>query len=556
MVIIKERITKALIIQDHGDLNMPFDLDTNAFPARTPQQASPLGGVLSDAIAKRLHIAETEKAENEAKYAERNALNKALHEELINKYYGPNIESEIGLRGAQTGLTNEQKKYYGKNIESEMALRGAQGRNLGSEAAIRERELKYPGSSQTGVIGDITRRFLLENELRKQQGLPPITYDDFVNKNQPDKGNQPQAENPNQQTMQKLSNNESTSSNQIMPQAATPTSDNPFRDGLLKHIQNERNPNFIANNPDLLRLKQETSAPQPMAPAITAENAKTPLTARIEQKLQSNKAGFNPLNLMDQYLNAEINYKNNAMGRGGVSMQTQAMLQRQVQMDNTNFTPEQAFEAAGKLVQGETTLDDGTPINASGLTLASASKAALQSTTSALATQQVKANQAEAELEVLNNYAQEGLKPYGNTGLFNMNTDQVMDTFKTDEKSQIQLGRFVASQALQYEAAQNRIKLANGQPGVTSTEELMKMSGQTVNAKYPNLSYVARQEAARFMDEALKKGLEARKKVGISINKANTIPKDVKDSLNTQSKPTHQMSDAELLEEAKQNGWA
>ncbi len=76
---------------------------------------------------------------------------------LYNEYYGPNIESQIGLRGAQAenlgsltqsqNITNSElrqrlheqllesklyNKYYGLDIESQMGLRGAQAENLGS----------------------------------------------------------------------------------------------------------------------------------------------------------------------------------------------------------------------------------------------------------------------------------------------------------------------------------------------------------------------------------------------------------------------------------------
>lgn len=46
-----------------------FNFDPNEFPVRTPEQASPFGGVLGNAIAKRLARAKAEEAENQAPYA-------------------------------------------------------------------------------------------------------------------------------------------------------------------------------------------------------------------------------------------------------------------------------------------------------------------------------------------------------------------------------------------------------------------------------------------------------------------------------------------------------
>jgi len=231
---------------------------------------------------------------------------------------------------------------------------------------------------------------------------------------------------------------------------------------------------------------------------------------------------FTPEDYQSQFESRKAldDYRKMGGGRAGVTSQQQLFLQQQLMKDNPNFTPEQAFEAAGNLVNGDNKLNDGTPFNVSGLTKLSADKAVMQGTTSSLVTQAVKSNQADAELKVLDEYAQRGLAPYGDT-ILGMNPDQVIDTFKTDDKSQKKLGRFVASQALQYEAAQNRIRLANGQPGVTSTEELMKMSGQLINSKYPRLSYNARQEAARYMDEALEKGLQARNRIGLHPSSVN-----------------------------------
>ena len=83
---------------------------SNLYAMPTLQQGSALGGVLSDAIAKRLAMAKAEQEEVASKYAERNALSNALKAELENKHkqqenewYVPNIKSEIGYRNAGAG---------------------------------------------------------------------------------------------------------------------------------------------------------------------------------------------------------------------------------------------------------------------------------------------------------------------------------------------------------------------------------------------------------------------------------------------------------------------
>lgn len=217
----------------------------------------------------------------------------------------------------------------------------------------------------------------------------------------------------------------------------------------------------------------------------------------------------------------------NAGGAGmGVGQKELKGFENQLSVDHPEWTSEEINQATNAYLTGDDTLPDGTQLPPLGGKAAALSdQIAKRRTTSPLVTQGVKANQAEAELSVLSDYANKGLAPYGTT-YFNKSPDQVLDTFKSDPASQKRLGKFIASQALQFEIAQNRIKLANGQPGVTSTQELMNLSRQTINAKYPRLSAEAREEATRYMDEALKKGLKARQSVKLGASSANGSKKE------------------------------
>lgn len=213
---------------------------------------------------------------------------------------------------------------------------------------------------------------------------------------------------------------------------------------------------------------------------------------------------------------AQASYYKMGGGRGGVGSKDQALYQQSVAELNPDLTPEQQTEAANAYLNGDETLIDGTPLRPmTPLVRMNADRAVRSTTTAGLITQQGRANQAEAEIQVLGKYAAEPMKKYGQTyGKYS--PEQIFDTLKNDAKSQRDLGRLVAAQALQYEIAQNRIKLAGGQPGVTSTQELMELSGQKLNTVWPKMSPEARIEAGRYLDEALKKGNEARKKVGFS----------------------------------------
>jgi len=394
-------------------------------------------------------------AEQEAKnpYVGQQSAADLLNQQNINKWYGPKAESEIGLQGANAGLANQQSKWYGPKSQAEIGLQN-------SNAALNRQEYDNPGLRGT--------------EFTKEQAIL-----DMIAKTHPEL-----VENAHK----------AVSGNDTQP--------------------DQNNQQLAVGQPDSQNMNTPQQPMQGQAPNETQQQNAPPV-----------KPGYNQMEALKQHILARIDeqkanaaYKNSGLGgRGGVNLQQQKQLQADLKRDNPNLTDDQVFEAAGNLLQGKETLDDGTPFKVSGMTQNNASKVALQGTTSALATQSGRANQAEAELGVLNDYAQKGLEPYGDTFL-GMSPKQIADTFKKDTTSQLQLGKFVASQALQYEAAQNRIRLANGQPGVSSTKDLMRLSGQTVDAKYPKLSYTARKEAARFLDEALRKGLEARNKMGLNIN--------------------------------------
>lgn len=207
------------------------------------------------------------------------------------------------------------------------------------------------------------------------------------------------------------------------------------------------------------------------------------------------------------------------VGAGG---KEELLFQNLVSRDNPNLTPEQVYEASNALRQGKETLTDGTKINPlSPAAQGSLNRLTKYGTTAPLITGNIQGAQAESEIDALAKYAQEGLKPYGTTYV-GMNPNQILDTFKNDAKSQKRLGEFIASQQLQYEIAQNQIRLANGKPGINATQELMDLGMQHIAGSYPRLTQQARQAAQNYFIEGLKKGFEARKKVNLGASNASS----------------------------------
>lgn len=111
-------------------------------------QKSPINDMISNALSGYTGM-------TQARYL-KPTLEEALQKaKLYNQYYGPNIESQMALRkaqtgeaGARTGLLGEQMKYYGPNIMSQMALRKAQEGEVGA---------------RTGLLGEQTKRTNIEN---------------------------------------------------------------------------------------------------------------------------------------------------------------------------------------------------------------------------------------------------------------------------------------------------------------------------------------------------------------------------------------------------------
>jgi hypothetical protein len=279
----------------------------------------------------------------------------------------------------------------------------------------------------------------------------------------------------------------------------------------------------------------------------------------IQSEMGFRNAQTSKLNMMTPLEAQELKLKNqfypdltkaqmnmyNMGGRGGIGTggREELMFQSFVSKDNPQLgnDPAKIYEASNVLRQGGNKLSDGTPINPlSPAAQSSLDRVMKSGTTTGALTPLLNAVGAEKEIDVLSDYAQKGLKPYGTT-ILNMNPDQIMDSFKSDAKSQLKLGKFIAAQQLQFEIAQNQTRIAMGQPGITNTQELMHRSQQSIDAKFPRLSYAARQEANRYFIDALKEGLKARQKAGISPSKA-LMPNS-----SSESQDVSQMSDEELM---------
>lgn len=228
--------------------------------------------------------------------------------------------------------------------------------------------------------------------------------------------------------------------------------------------------------------------------------------------------------------NARAHYYANGGGSGGVGSKDAANFESGVGRDNPHLTPEQLQEAVTVTAKGGNQLSDGTKLNPMSFGTEQALNRAIRSgTTAGQINQSNLANQADAELDVFSNLASKWGAPYSDTVL-GKSPQQILDTFKKDDKSQTQLGELIASNALQYEISQIRNRISGGHNGITSTKMLMDEAKQHINTMFPRMSAKTKQVANDRLNEAVKSALEARNKLGVGA--ANTYRNQYVNSLN------------------------
>ena len=297
----------------------------------------------------------------------------------------------------------------------------------------------------------------------------------------------------------------------------------PLKQAQTRHFDAETSltPAKMAQLQALAGLQNAEAMFMPREVAVKEMNART-----SAGELGLNQQRYSPdrLKLSDEDTRSKItdrkeksNIRKFGSGAGG---KEEMLFQSLIKKDNPHLTDDQIYEASNAIREGKNQLADGTVINP----LSPAAKGSLDrlkkyGTTSALINANVKGAQAEAEIAELSKHAQAGLKPYATT-YFNYNPKQILDSFKNDDASQERLGHFIAAKQLQYEIAQNQIKLAGGEPGVTSTQELMNLGMQGIHALYPKLSAKARESAQNYFIEGLAKGFKARHNVSIGASDA------------------------------------
>lgn len=275
-----------------------------------------------------------------------------------------------------------------------------------------------------------------------------------------------------------------------------------------------------------LKLKNEfyPKLTQSQLDSSEAQTSRTKQLTPLEIQEMALKNKFYPAYMQSQIDSAKALADMRALGGAGLGTggREEMLFQNLVSKDNPQLTPEQVYEASNVLRMGGNKLADGTKIkDLSPAARSSFDRLVKYGTTNPLITQGKGAEQAEKEIDVLGKYIMQAVAPYGDT-FAGYSPKQIMDTFSPNIEDQIGLGRLAASQQLQTDLAAIQNKLNSGQSTASITNEILDRSEMMLKTKWPRMSNTARQEAMRYLNEALKEGLEARRGVPLGASTFQT----------------------------------
>ena len=242
----------------------------------------------------------------------------------------------------------------------------------------------------------------------------------------------------------------------------SPALKDPATRALVSDLVATGEPSLISKAYDM--IKTPVAQPYTLSPGQVRYDANGNVVASVpitttETQIQKNleAAGYKPGT--PEYKEALENYLVGGGRSGGVGKQAISLFKSQLKFEHPDWDNKKLDKAASAYFEGKNVLEDGSVLpSLSGTAQQYRDQAMKAGTTAALITRGVQANAGEAELQVLNNLAMEDAKPYARS-VFGKSPQQIIDTFKSDDDSQSRLGKFIASQAAQYEIAQIRNRI-------------------------------------------------------------------------------------------------
>jgi len=432
-----------------------------------------------------------------------NALTKSnldnAHQQLINQYYAPNIQSEINKRIAETkgiditnqylpeklrianSLSNQQLQWNPRIWQSEIGLRGAQGKLAGSEADKINYLLNHPG-----LMGDETSKqiqSLIDFGLIDKNNLGQALNQGNNNQLNQQPSNitnpaQPSGINQPQNPMSQL-----PATNQGIFQTASP-----FNTGnkLLDTILNKPYANAAYQN-------QMTKA---------FNWVHLPVETKNQLVAQGYGMGIEPLKMMD-YINRGMSLSQIAQEEG---------------LDPENLPP---------------------PI---------------YPPTSTTKTRVQQVQQVEHELDYLNSTVTPVIKRYADT-FMGVSPERLKDMFSSDPEAQKRFGEYIGALSLQTGISNGRVLQEGGKPGLEVMRMVRDSALKGIDTHSPmKMSKESYQASQDFINQKLSRGAKIRTTTGmnpmseIGRNKIKTEEGNNKSNL----KPPSEMTTEEIKQELSQ----
>ncbi len=421
--------------------------------------------------------------------------------QLYNQYYGPNMESQIGLRGAQAGhlgaLTQGQNitnQYLPKTLQEEIALKaaqrelyGAQAQHYGAETQglnqQNELDKNYPNLRAPGLAGQLANFYYMEDKYAKSGANQPPqmqngeSYIPSINK-QPTTDRRQQLEQAIAKATQARSQNE-----------GTPTT-------VLKNINYLRDAQegFIPGT----NRKQVFTSKEEQARTIAALNHSLP--HEYGQKTEHQKI----IDAAGDFDRMPVDAKKLLLG------QAAAM----------GITPDKSTKLlrSGKTIEDIAKMQGFDPEN----------MPEPSSFNSAKDLSTIKArNAALNEHKVIGDFVTKSLAPYSRT-FEDYSPKQIIDSITHSNPKQ--LIDFLAARALQPELNSLRIITAGGKPTVHALTQMQEKSMNNIHAFQSFVDPKDWEAAQHRVGEILEKGLNAANKAYDVVAKKNDIGQALADN--------------------------
>lgn len=420
----------------------------------------------ADLIAARLNKSKAEEQEQKNPYVGQRELEALLMDRLKNKWYEPNIRSEIGSRGAQANLANEEattsryKRDNGLLYPTEMQILKA----------------AYGGTIPTGVIQAITQQRMQqpEQENNRSQTVNPISQ--AIQQMQPSYPDMTMQQQPQQQggSLDVVLGNKLR---EMMMNKQKPSSQ--FDENKMTMIGQ---PNTILSN-NVNQAMQQPVQQEPQQQFIQGTNIPSTGKGGLADAMVLHALGMSPEsagNAEYKKVMTEVAEKNLKAG----NFDKMPAAQKQYAINQAMGFGLSNTDATKRFRNGDT-IEDIAKEKGFDVNKPQEWPTPLAPPTTSMLTQQQRANVANAALNVIDPVIGEALAPYA-TRWNGKSLDMLKDAVKGENVDQ--QAKAIAAGALSMEVAALRLRAGGSPAGITALNEMVEKSQNKLDVIGPSLT--------------------------------------------------------------------